>query len=466
MACDFLEIHKMPLTSFNKLGHDRKVMSFESSSMEWLNQDLPVLGISFLTFGKILAILVTGKFLGWIIRKSLLAQIGKISPSINHQSRIRIGKTIEWSIFFLFLIIVIKAIGALESLKLSVLAFERSNSLINFGVFVVAGWLLGRILRYPIAYWLEKMTPDTDRSTSVRVGRAIEWSVFLLVFSLVMKSGGIDVLKLPGWLWEKTHFAITISISLSSTVLMLQFVEIILLGLQQRWKSTQDRVDDSLVQFLRKGIRVFIIMIMTLITADNIGFKVTGAIAGLGIGGAAIALAAQGLIANLLGTIEVVADKLYRVGDRIHFEQFDGFVLDIGLRSTRIRALTGEEILIPNRKMAEVQLRNYSRHGAVRTSILVGITYSANHDQIRKAMQILDGIFKSRKDVESFQIYLKNLGTYSLDLEVIFWGKYQQSADYNQIISEIHLEVKKCFDEAKVEFAFPTQTLHVTQSNP
>jgi MscS family membrane protein len=434
--------------------------------IDWIKQNPALLGVSLSTWVKILASLIIGKTLGWLIQKPLIKQIQRISPKIDRQISVRIGKTIEWSIFFLFLIIVVKATGALESLQLSVLAFERSNALINFCIFVIAGWLLGRLLRYPIAYWLEKITPDTDHTTSVRVGRAIEWSTFFLVFSLVMKSGGIDVLKLPGWLWEKTHFGVTILISLSSTILMLQVIEIVLLGLQKRWASTQDGVDDSLINFLRKGARIFLIIIMTLITADNIGFKVTGAIAGLGIGGAAVALAAQGLIANLLGTIEVVADKLYRVGDRIHFEEFDGFVLDVGLRSTRIRALTGEEIRVPNKKMAEVQIRNYSRHGSVRTSVVVGITYSTTHDQIRQSMQILDEIFKSRKDVESFQIYLKNLGSYSLDLEVIFWAKYDKSADYNRIIGEVHLEVKKRFDEAKIEFAFPTQTLYVANPTP
>src|SRR5205085_1565122 len=125
-----------------------------------------------------------------------------------------------------------------------------------------------------------------------------------------------------------------------------------------KWQNSQNTVDDSLINFIRKGIRIFVILVAALVTADNIGFKVTGAIAGLGIGGAAIALGAQGLIANILGTIEVVADRLYRVGDRIHFEAFDGFVMDIGLRSTTIRSITGEMIHVPNKRMAEVQVRN------------------------------------------------------------------------------------------------------------
>ena len=335
--------------------------------------------------------------------------------------------------------------------------------LAKFTGFILAGFILGRILRYPVARWLKRITPESEHAIGDKVGRGIEKSVSLLIFTIVMKTGAIDVLHLPGWAWEKCGYAVTVLMAIASTMLFLQTVEVGLFGLRKRWQANQNQVDDHLINFMRKGIRVFVIIVAALVTADNIGFKVTGAIAGLGIGGAAIALASQGLIANLLGTIEIVADRLFRVGDRIHFDAFDGFVTDIGLRSTRIRALTGEIVTIPNRRMAEAQIRNFSRNGLVRTTMAVGVVYSTGHDEVRKAMQVLEEIFKARKDVDSHQIYLRQLGTSSLELEVIFWARYSTSHEYNDLIGQIHLEVKRRFDESKIEFAFPTQTLHIAQ---
>lgn len=335
------------------------------------------------------------------------------------------------------------------------------HNFIKFIAFLAAGFILGRILRIPISRWIEKATPETDHTTSVQVGRGIERSVFLLVFTLVLKAGAIDVLHLPGWMWEKLGYGLTILLAIASTMLCLQIMEIILLGVRQRWQQAQGGVDDHLINFLRKGIRIFIILLAVIITLQNLKVEVTGAIAGLGIGGAALALGAQGLIANLLGTIEIVADRLYRVGDRIHFENFDGFVTDVGLRSTKIRALTGEQITTPNKKMAEVQIRNFSRNGFVRTSVTVGITYSTTHNQIHRAMEILEQILKMRADVQSHQIFLKNLAAYSLDLEVIFWARYALSSEYNELMGQVQMEIKRQFDEAKIEFAFPTQTLLV-----
>ncbi len=333
-------------------------------------------------------------------------------------------------------------------------------NLTKFAGFLLAGFVLGRVLRYPITRWLQGVTPKTDHATSHRVGRAVERAVFLLIFSIVLKSGAVDILHLPGWAWEKAHVAVTILMAFAATLLFLQFVEVALFGLRKRWQDSQSQVDEHLINFLRKGIRIFVILIAVLVTADNIGFRVSGAIAGLGVGGAALALAAQGLIANILGTIEIVADRLFRVGDRIHFDAFDGFVEEMGLRSTKIRALTGERIIIPNKKMAEAQVSNHSRNGFVRTTVNVGIVYDSSHDRILEAVRVLESIFKERSDVDFHQIVFKNLGACSLEIEVIFWARYRLFTEYNALIHAINLEIKRRFDAAGLAFAFPTRTIH------
>jgi MscS family membrane protein len=334
----------------------------------------------------------------------------------------------------------------------------------KFFGFLLAAWVCGHVLRAPLSRWLGRFTPAEDRVTSERVAHGFERSAFFLIFVVVLKTGAIDVLHLPGWLWQRGQDATTAALALASTILFLQIVEVGLIGLRRKWATTKGEVDEHLIVFMRKGIRVFVVLIAVLVTADNIGFRVTGMIAGLGVGGAALALAAQGLIANLLGTFEIVGDKLFRAGDRIQFDQFDGFVQEVGLRSTKMRALTGEQIITPNRKMAEAQIRNFSRNGLVRTTLVVGLVYETTHDNVQKAIQILEAMIKERSDVDSHQIYLKHLGAYSLDLEAVMWARYATYIEYNRLMGEINLEIKKRFDAAHIEFAFPTQTLHVAQT--
>ena len=337
----------------------------------------------------------------------------------------------------------------------------RLADLAKFAGFILAGVVLGRLLRIPITRWLTRITPETDRETGERIGRGVEQAVSLLIFAIVLGSGAVDVLHLPGWAWEKARHLPTILMAAASAMLFLQIVEISLVGLRRRWQDGQNQVDESLIGFIRKGVRILVILIAVLVAADNIGFKVTGIVAGLGVGGAAVALAAQGMISNFLGTVEVVADKLYRVGDRIQFETFDGFVEEFGLRSTKVRALTGELIIIPNRKMAEVQIRNHSRKGGVRTILTVGLVYGTSHERIGEAIRLLDEILSTRKDVESHQVTFRHLGAYSLDLEMILWARYKTWPEYNALMHALNSEIKKRFDAVGISFAFPTQTLHI-----
>jgi MscS family membrane protein len=333
--------------------------------------------------------------------------------------------------------------------------------LCKFLGFLVGGWLVGKLSKKPLALWIERLTPKDDHTTSVRFARNFQRLSFLFVFALVLNMGAIDVLHLPGWLWLRLRHLPVILLAIASTLLALQIIDVALLGLQKKWNNTRSNVDELLVDFLRRGIRIFIILLAVLVTAQKMELPVTSAIAGLGIGGAAIALASQNLLANVIGTMEVVADKLYHVGDRIQFDGFDGFVTHVGLRSTKIRAISGEEIIVPNKRMAEVQVRNFTREGFVRTSLVTGLTYATSHERLREAQGILDAIFKARSDVQSYQIYLKNLAAYSLELEVVFWAQYTTSREFNELVSQLQLEIKRRFDEAKLDFAFPTQTLHL-----
>ncbi len=337
------------------------------------------------------------------------------------------------------------------------------EDLAKFALFLAAGVLLGRVLRYPVVHWLKRMTPNADHSSNERVGRSIERAVFLLIFSIVLDSGAVDVLHLPGWAWNKARHLPTLLMTFASAALFLQIVEISLIGLRRRWQGGGNQVDESLIAFMRKGIRLVVILVAALVAADTIGFKVTGIVAGLGIGGAALALASQGLIANFLGTIEIVADRLFRVGDRIHFDAFDGFVEEMGLRSTKIRSLTGERIIVPNKKMAEVQIQNFSRNGLVRTTLTVGIVYHTPHERITEAVRILDSIFEGRSTIDSRQVVLKALAASALELEMIFWARYKTAVEYQGLIHDLNLEIKKRFDAAGLAFAFPTQTIQIEQ---
>ncbi len=331
----------------------------------------------------------------------------------------------------------------------------RVADLTKFAAFLLLGLILSRLLRVPLARWLDRLTPRADRDAGARIGRGVGRSVSLLIFGIVLGSGAIDVLHLPGWAWEKARHLPTVLMAAAAAMFFLQVAEGFFLGVQRRWSDGRSSSDAALLRFIRKAVRALVVLVVVLVAADNIGVKVTGIVTSLGIGGAALALASQSMIANFIGTIEVVADKLYRVGDRIQFDAFDGFVEELGLRSTKIRALTGERVTVPNRQMAMAQIRNHSRNRSVRTLLTIGLVSATSHDRVGEAIRILDQVFKEWKEVDAHQVTFKRFGAGSLDLEVIFWARYKDWPGYNALVHELNTELKKQLDAAGISFTLP-----------
>jgi small-conductance mechanosensitive channel len=201
--------------------------------------------------------------------------------------------------------------------------------------------------------------------------------------------------------------------------------------------------------------------VVVLFALDNVGIKVTALIAGLGVGGIAIALAVQSILGDLFASLSIVLDKPFVVGDFIIVGDFLGVVEHIGIKTTRVRSLSGEQIVFSNNDLLSSRLRNYGRLRERRVVFTLGVTYQTPRARlqeipgmIRKAIEEQD---KTRFDRSHFKAY----GAFSLDFETVY---YVLGADYNlymDIQQAINLRIHEMFEEAGIEFAFPTQTIFV-----
>ncbi len=184
-------------------------------------------------------------------------------------------------------------------------------------------------------------------------------------------------------------------------------------------------------------------------------------IAGLGIGGIAVALAAQDTLANLFGTVALLIDRPFRVGDRIEVEGYNGPIERIGLRSTRIRTLDGHLVTIPNKTVANVPINNIAMRPTIKEIMTFGLTYDTTPEQMREALTILRDVFTKHPETDDVWINWKGYGAFSLDIQVIYWCKQVEYAEFLKALEEMNLEIKERFDAAGLEFAFPTQTIHL-----
>lgn len=196
---------------------------------------------------------------------------------------------------------------------------------------------------------------------------------------------------------------------------------------------------------------------------DNLGFKISAVIAGLGIGGVAVALAAQAVLGDLFSYFAILFDHPFEIGDFIIIGDYLGTVEHVGIKTTRIRSLGGEQLVFSNTDLTNSRVRNYKRMEKRRVVFKLGVTYQTPLEKLKIIPGIIQNIIKNVKDTVFDRAHFFSYGDFSLVFEIVY---YVIGADYNKymdIQQEINFAVKKEFESRGIEFAYPTQTLFVTK---
>ncbi|MCO4813778.1 MAG: mechanosensitive ion channel family protein [Flavobacteriales bacterium] len=224
-------------------------------------------------------------------------------------------------------------------------------------------------------------------------------------------------------------------------------------------KSESD-LDDQLLPIIRKAIKTGLWTLGIIIGLNNAGFDVAALIAGLGIGGIALALAAQDTIKNVFGGVMVFIDKPFQIKDRIKINGIDGEVEEIGVRNTRIRTLEGRLVTLPNAQFSDNAIENVTLEPTRKVKISLGLTYDTTADQMENAMAILKSIAEENQNVSNDDIFISfnTWGDFSMGILFIYFVK--GTSDHFTTQSEMNMTILRKFNEAGLEFAFPTQTIY------
>ena len=219
----------------------------------------------------------------------------------------------------------------------------------------------------------------------------------------------------------------------------------------------------SLVVAGRRGLKMSLLVLALLTILHNLGFEVTSLLAGLGIGGVAIALASQKTLENLLGGVMVVADQPVRVGDFCRYGDKLGVVEDVGIRSTRIRSLDRTVVSVPNAEFSAMQIENFGVRDRIRLFTTIGLRYETSPDQLRWVLAEIRRLLLSHPMVSNdpARVRFVNYGAYSLDLEIF---AYVLTADWNEFLAireDFFLRVMDIVEKSGTGFAFPSQTAYL-----
>jgi small-conductance mechanosensitive channel len=212
----------------------------------------------------------------------------------------------------------------------------------------------------------------------------------------------------------------------------------------------------SSVGFVLKTLLWFILLLVAL---DNYGVNVTALVAGLGISGIAVALAVQNVLGDLFASFSIVFDKPFVIGDFIIVGDFLGTVEYVGLKTTRIRSLSGEQLVFSNADLLQSRIRNFKRMFERRVVFTIQVLYQTSHEQLREIPKMIQSIIESQSQVRFDRAHFKEYGAYSLNFEIVYWILNPDYNVYMDIQQAINLSIFEQFKERGIQFAYPTQTL-------
>ena len=289
------------------------------------------------------------------------------------------------------------------------------------------------------------------------------YAALALLFPYFQRPQGTNILK------ESAKHGADVGSLIALIWFVWRSIRLVDIELEKRAKSPESRVDDLEAALIGKTLRwVIIISGAVLVFQYLTGVSAAPIIASLGIGGLAIALAAKDSISNLFGTITIMFDQPFKVGDRIKIDGFDGFVETVGYRSTRLRLWNGNQVTVPNYKIISSNVENFARRPHMWWKTNITLTYDTPPDKVDKAVEIIDEII--RRDPETSRtwlpwVFFDGFNDWSLNVRVLAWfsppGKEPGQLDYYTWRQRICRQVLRKFEQEGIQFAFPTQTTYL-----
>ena len=282
-----------------------------------------------------------------------------------------------------------------------------------------------------------------------------------LAFMLVVAAyAGLSVYGLEGRLAEWALRIVTIAIFWQAG-LWASTAAVAWLDHRRKTTLKEDKAVAGSIGIIRFVARVAIWGMVLLLTLENLGVDITALVAGLGIGGIAVALALQNVLGDLLASLSITLDQPFVLGDFLIVGDHMGSVENIGIKSTRLRSLTGEQIVMSNADLLSSRVRNYGRMYERRIVFALGVAYETPREKLERIPPLLRAIIEAQDGVRFDRAHFAKYGDFSLDFEIVY---YVQSPDYGLYMDAqqaINFRIHEAFEDLGVQFAYPTQTLWI-----
>lgn len=337
-----------------------------------------------------------------------------------------------------------------------------NNTITSWGqalLIVLAALVIGKILYWISKNLLVKLTGKTETRIDDIILDLIEEPI-VFAFTAAGVWYGLQTLTLSDrareWIGNGFQFLIVLAITWLVARLLKSIFSYYLVPLAE---ATENDLDDQVLPIVQKGTNLTIWSIGIIVALNNAGYDVGAVLAGLGIGGLALAMAAKDTVSNIFGGVTIFVDRPFKLGDRVKVSGFDGTIEEIGIRSTRMRTLAGTLVTIPNSVFSDSSVENVSEEPSRKISLNLGLTYDTTPEAMKNAISILREIVAANDKLEKKTVVSFNaFGDFAMNILLIYY--IRKSADIMEAQTEVNLEILDRFNTGGLEFAFPTQTLY------
>ena len=317
------------------------------------------------------------------------------------------------------------------------------------------------VIRYVLRGRLQRLAETTDSAffniARHIVGRSKGWFLVLIATNVALRS--IDA--------SETFDIVFGRLLVIGMLIQMGIWAVAGLGRFMLLRREQQLEEDAgavaamdIVSFL---IKVSVWAVVFLLALDNLGINITALVAGLGVGGIAVALAAQNIISDLFASLSIVLDRPFVLGDFLAIDDLYGNVEKVGIKTTRVRSLSGEQLVFSNNDLLNSRIRNYGQMVERRIVFTIGVVYQTRHEKLEQIPRIIEDIIVKQDSARFDRAHFRQYGDYSLNFEIVY---YVESSDYRlymDIQQAVNLEIFRRFAEAGIEFAYPTRTLFVNR---
>lgn len=327
---------------------------------------------------------------------------------------------------------------------------------------ILIGFIFRLLFEFIFQNYVQRVTAKTKTGWDDRLLHEVEKP---LSFLFMMGFYWLTFTNLQLSVSVNYYLSLTLEIAVSASFIWLIYnlVNVLSGYLSELTSKTESQLDDQLVPLIRKTLKVFVVILGVIFVLQNNGINVTSLLAGLGLGGLAFALAARDTLANFFGSITIFMDKPFQVGDLIKTSNAEGVVEEIGFRSTRLRTLYNSVISVPNSNLAVTEIDNLGLRDYRRLKMVLNLTYSTTPQQMEAFVEGIKAIIKANEHIkqDNYEVHFNEYGAHSLDVLVYLFFDVPGWSEELQQRHNFLLEIYRLADEVGVEFAFPTQTLHI-----